>query len=83
MVLQSTGKTHRHVQYIRTSRVLIHSLPQYCLDDKIHPVMGAALHICLPSGLKTGNKVQVKINYRTKSPDETDKDVALQWLSAK
>ncbi|KII94452.1 hypothetical protein PLICRDRAFT_102250 [Plicaturopsis crispa FD-325 SS-3] len=44
------------------------------LKDK-HPVMGSALHIPLPSGLKAGSSVSVKVLYST-----TKDSTALQWL---
>ncbi|GLB36698.1 putative leukotriene A4 hydrolase, C-terminal [Lyophyllum shimeji] len=47
---------------------------QYDLKPK-HPVMGSALHISLPAGLKTGQYVDVKIEYKT-----TKDCTALQWL---
>ncbi|KAH9920341.1 uncharacterized protein B0H18DRAFT_1025042 [Fomitopsis serialis] len=40
-----------------------------------HPVMGAALHVPLPSGLKVGNTVKSTIHYST-----TKDCMALQWL---
>ncbi|KAF8899673.1 peptidase family M1-domain-containing protein [Mucidula mucida] len=40
-----------------------------------HPVMGSALHVPLPKGLKAGSKVQVTTSYAT-----TDGCIALQWL---
>jgi len=40
-----------------------------------HPVMGSALHIPLPFGLKSGSSVKVKILYQT-----TADCTALQWL---
>jgi hypothetical protein len=43
--------------------------------------MGTPLHIDLPSGLKSGDHVKVKIEYSTKSANKTTKDVALQWLT--
>ncbi|KAF8885226.1 leukotriene-A4 hydrolase [Gymnopilus junonius] len=47
---------------------------QYDVKPK-HPVMGAALHVTLPSGLKLGRSVTVKIDYKT-----TEECTALQWL---
>jgi hypothetical protein len=47
---------------------------KYDLEAK-HEVMGSALHIPLPSGLKAGSSVAVKIGYRT-----TKDSTALQWL---
>ncbi|KZT68834.1 hypothetical protein DAEQUDRAFT_745556 [Daedalea quercina L-15889] len=43
--------------------------------DPSHPVMGAALHVPLPSGLKVGQKVKTTIDYKT-----TKDCMALQWL---
>jgi hypothetical protein len=43
--------------------------------------MGTPLRIDLPSGLKSGDDVKVKIEYSTKSADQTTKDVAIQWLT--
>ncbi|KAG2002580.1 leukotriene-A4 hydrolase [Coprinopsis cinerea AmutBmut pab1-1] len=40
-----------------------------------HPVMGSALHISLPSGLKKGDEIEAWVKYQT-SPEAT----ALQWL---
>ncbi|KAF8168402.1 hypothetical protein B0H34DRAFT_685291 [Crassisporium funariophilum] len=40
-----------------------------------HPVMGSALHVPLPKGLKVGSLVTATINYRT-----TESCIALQWL---
>ncbi|KAF9073998.1 peptidase family M1-domain-containing protein [Rhodocollybia butyracea] len=40
-----------------------------------HPIMGSALHIPLPSGLKSGSSIKVLINYQT-----TKDCTALQWL---
>jgi leukotriene-A4 hydrolase len=40
-----------------------------------HPVMGSALHIPLPTGLKSGSSMEVKISYET-----TEESTALQWL---
>lgn len=47
---------------------------QFVLKPK-HEVMGSALHISLPSGLTSGSKIQVEVEYQT-SPDS----IALQWL---
>jgi leukotriene-A4 hydrolase len=47
---------------------------KYDLKAK-HEVMGSALHIPLPSGLKAGTSVEVKVCYRT-----TKDCTALQWL---
>ncbi|KAF9016849.1 leukotriene A4 hydrolase N-terminal domain-containing protein [Hymenopellis radicata] len=47
---------------------------QYEVKDK-HPVMGSALHVSLPNGLKAGSKVQVTTSYAT-----TEGCIALQWL---
>ncbi|KZT09024.1 metalloprotease [Laetiporus sulphureus 93-53] len=47
----------------------------FLLGEK-HPVMGSALTIPLPSGLKTGNKVKCTISYRT-----SQKSMSLQWLA--
>lgn len=44
-------------------------------EDPAHPVMGAALHLPLPSGLKAGQKVKAIIHYKT-----TKDCMALQWL---
>ncbi|KAE9398633.1 zincin [Gymnopus androsaceus JB14] len=41
-----------------------------------HPIMGAALHIPLPSGLKSGSLVKATITYQT-----TKDCTALQWLA--
>ncbi|CAK5264193.1 unnamed protein product [Mycena citricolor] len=46
----------------------------YNLKPK-HSVMGSALHVLLPSGLRPGAKIEVSIAYKT-SPENT----ALQWL---
>ncbi|KAH9836660.1 metalloprotease [Rhodofomes roseus] len=43
--------------------------------DPSHPVMGAALHVPLPSGLKVGEQVKSTIHYST-----TKDCMALQWL---
>ncbi|KDQ55005.1 hypothetical protein JAAARDRAFT_60446 [Jaapia argillacea MUCL 33604] len=40
-----------------------------------HAVMGSALHVPLPAGLKIGSKVDVKVKYKT-----TEDCTALQWL---
>ncbi|KAF5377203.1 hypothetical protein D9615_006474 [Tricholomella constricta] len=40
-----------------------------------HEVMGSALHVCLPSGLKSGQYVDVTVEYKT-----TKDCTALQWL---
>ncbi|EPS99669.1 hypothetical protein FOMPIDRAFT_1163900 [Fomitopsis schrenkii] len=45
------------------------------IQDPAHPVMGAALHLPLPSGLKVGQKVKATIHYKT-----TKDCMALQWL---
>ncbi|TFK71738.1 hypothetical protein BDN72DRAFT_793498 [Pluteus cervinus] len=42
---------------------------------KQHEVMGVALHILLPSGLRANDTISVKILYKT-----TEKSTALQWL---
>ena len=47
---------------------------QYDIKPK-HPVMGSALHIPLPKGLKTSSSVSTKITYKT-----TAECTALQWL---
>lgn len=47
---------------------------QYELKTK-HAVMGSALHIPLPSGLKYGSSISVKVTYKT-----TKDCTALQWL---
>ena len=47
---------------------------QYDVKPK-HPVMGSALHIPLPKGLKIGSSVSTKITYKT-----TAECTALQWL---
>ncbi|KDR68677.1 hypothetical protein GALMADRAFT_231006 [Galerina marginata CBS 339.88] len=47
---------------------------QYDVKPK-HPVMGSALHVTLPKGLKAGSSVSVKIDYKT-----TEECTALQWL---
>ncbi|KAF7978977.1 hypothetical protein HWV62_44229 [Athelia sp. TMB] len=41
-----------------------------------HPVMGRALHISLPAGLKKGSKTKVNITYKT-----TANSTALQWIA--
>jgi leukotriene-A4 hydrolase len=50
------------------------SCDQYDLKPK-HEVMGSALHILLPEGLKSGTSIDVKISYST-----TKDCTALQWL---
>ncbi|KAG6919449.1 hypothetical protein DXG01_005708 [Tephrocybe rancida] len=40
-----------------------------------HEVMGSALHVSLPSGLKSGQYIDVTIDYKT-----TSECLALQWL---
>ncbi|CAL1696869.1 unnamed protein product [Somion occarium] len=47
----------------------------YTVDPK-HPVMGSALHIPLPAGLKSGSKVTATIHYKT-----TKDCTALQFLA--
>ncbi|KAG6919450.1 hypothetical protein DXG01_005709 [Tephrocybe rancida] len=44
------------------------------LKDK-HEVMGSALHVSLPSGLKSGQYIDVTVDYKT-----TSECLALQWL---
>jgi leukotriene-A4 hydrolase len=51
------------------------SLSQYEVGEK-HPVMGSALSIVLPAGLKAGSTTTVTISYKTHK-DAT----ALQWLA--
>jgi len=49
-----------------------------CIQHELkpkHAVMGSALHIPLPSGLKSGSSVSVKVTYKT-----TKDCTALQWL---
>ncbi|KAJ4477830.1 peptidase family M1-domain-containing protein [Lentinula edodes] len=41
-----------------------------------HPIMGSALHIPLPSGLKSGSLIKATIKYET-----TKECTALQWLA--
>ncbi|KAJ3751229.1 peptidase family M1-domain-containing protein [Lentinula detonsa] len=41
-----------------------------------HPIMGSALHINLPSGLKSGSLIKATIKYQT-----TKECTALQWLA--
>ncbi|KAJ4485336.1 peptidase family M1-domain-containing protein [Lentinula aciculospora] len=41
-----------------------------------HPIMGSALHIPLPSGVKSGSSVKATIKYQT-----TKECTALQWLA--
>lgn len=41
-----------------------------------HEVMGSAFHIDLPTGLKSGSYIDVKVIYKT-----TKGSTALQWLS--
>ncbi len=48
---------------------------QYELKPKL-PVIGSALHIPLPRGLRVGSSVSVKIRYTT-----TKESTALQWLT--
>lgn len=48
---------------------------QYEVKPK-HPIMGSALHIPLPSGLKSGTLVKATITYQT-----TKDCTALQWLA--
>lgn len=55
------------------SEVILPSL-QHELYPK-HKVMGSALHVTLPLGLKSGSLIAVKINYKT-----TLESTALQWL---
>ncbi|PCH33157.1 hypothetical protein WOLCODRAFT_147267 [Wolfiporia cocos MD-104 SS10] len=47
---------------------------QYVLGPA-HPVMGSALHVSLPAGLKAGSQVKVAVYYAT-----TKECIALQWL---
>lgn len=48
---------------------------QYTLGEK-HAVMGSALTVALPEGLKSGSSVEIKILYST-----TKACTALQWLT--
>ncbi|THV01236.1 hypothetical protein K435DRAFT_963588 [Dendrothele bispora CBS 962.96] len=50
------------------------SAATYNVKEK-HPVMGSALHISLPSGLRSGSSIKVTVEYKT-----TKDCVALQWL---
>ncbi|CAA7267762.1 unnamed protein product [Cyclocybe aegerita] len=57
------------------SSILLDGKPtQYELKPK-DPVTGSALHIPLPAGLKEGESVKVKVEYKT-----TEEGTALQWL---
>jgi leukotriene-A4 hydrolase len=63
------------------SGISIHTIPsidelsKYDVGEK-HPVMGSALKVALPSALKKGSTVSLKISYTT------SKDcLALGWLT--
>ncbi|KAF8890429.1 peptidase family M1-domain-containing protein [Infundibulicybe gibba] len=62
-----------------TNDLVIHAVElranRYLVKPK-HAVMGSALHIPLASGLKSGSKVHIKVDYKT-----TQGSTALQWLA--